>query len=176
MLNRHEVPLLNLADRDFLGEDAWRRNFTLLRTYGLSFDLSINPGQMAQAASFLGGHPDTPTAVCHLGFPIERYDSGIELWRSGMAALAERPNVFVKMSGMGMFDRYWTADSIKRIVLETIEMFGTGRVMFGSNFPVDRPMSSAEQLRDALLQVTETLSDSERDNLFFRTASTFYRI
>lgn len=176
MLNRHEVELLTFADRDYMSDNVWRRNFGLLRNHGLSFDLSINPGQMIQAAEFVGMYPDIPIALCHLGFPIERYGQGIEVWQAGMRALAQRPNVFVKMSGMGMFDRYWTSDSVKRIVLETMDLFGIERMMFGSNFPIDKLMMPATDLKAALMKVVETLSQAERDRLFFGTASHFYRI
>lgn len=176
MLNRHPVPLLNLADHDYLSNEIWLRNFALLHTYDLSFDLSINPFQMLQAARFAGTYLDVPMALCHLGFPIERYGAGIEIWRSGMQALAARPNVYVKMSGIGMFDRYWNADGVKRIILETLDMFGVKRMMFGSNFPIDKLMVPAADLMNALFDVTKTLSNTEREQLFFTTASEFYRI
>lgn len=176
MLNRHEVALLTFARRDYLSDDLWRRNFALLRNHGLSFDLSINPGQMMQAAEFARAHSDTPLALCHLGFPIERYGQGIERWRAGMRALAECQNVFVKMSGMGMFDRYWTSDTIRRIVLETLDLFGVERTMFGSNFPIDKLMMSASGLKTALVDVVSHLSTSDKDRLFYGTAAQFYRI
>jgi predicted TIM-barrel fold metal-dependent hydrolase len=168
--------MLCLADRDHLADSQWQRNFALLRGYGLSFDLSVNPAQMPQAAALARAHPDIPLALCHLGFPIERHGWGIECWRAGMAALRDCPNVCVKMSGIGMFDRYWTRESVRRIVCEALDLFGPDRMMFGSNFPIDKLMASAVELKQALLDVTGVLSDEEQRQLFFGTASRFYRI
>ncbi|MCP3732789.1 amidohydrolase family protein [Sphingomonas sp. MG17] len=176
MLNRDETSMLCLADRDHLADSQWQRNFALLRGYGLSFDLSVNPAQMPQAAALARAHPDIPLALCHLGFPIERHGWGIECWRAGMAALRDCPNVCVKMSGIGMFDRYWTRESVRRIVCEALDLFGPDRMMFGSNFPIDKLMASAVELKQALLDVTGMLSDEEQRQLFFGTASRFYRI
>jgi predicted TIM-barrel fold metal-dependent hydrolase len=49
-------------------------------------------------------------------------------------------------------------------------------MMFGSNFPIDKLMASAVELKQALLDVTGVLSDEEQRQLFFGTASRFYRI
>ena len=41
-----------------------------------------------------------------------------------MRALAAQPNVWLKISGLGMVDWRWTEDSIRPFVLETIEILG----------------------------------------------------
>ena len=59
-----------------------------------------------------------------------------------MKRLASADNVVAKISGLGMVDWHWTVDSIRPFVRHTIDCFGTDRVMFGSNFPVDRLYSA----------------------------------
>jgi predicted TIM-barrel fold metal-dependent hydrolase len=93
-----------------------------------------------------------------------------------MRQLAERPNVSVKISGLGMSEPNWTADSIRPLVLETIAIFGTDRSMFASNFPVDRAFSSFDVLYDAFRSITAGFSDSERRALFHDNAERIYRI
>ena len=63
-----------------------------------------------------------------------------------MRALGAQPNVWVKISGLGMVDWRWTEDSIRPFVLKTIELFGPDRCMFASNFPVDKLYSSFDAL------------------------------
>src|ERR1700704_7209271 len=68
-----------------------------------------------------------------------------------MAELARRPNVTVKVGGLGMamgwFDFYqqpsppssqMLADAFKPWVETCIDLFGAERCMFESNFPVDK--------------------------------------
>ena len=41
ILNVHEIPRFNHADRDYLKDPLWRKNFSLLKKYNLSFDLQL---------------------------------------------------------------------------------------------------------------------------------------
>jgi hypothetical protein len=51
-------------------------------------------------AEVAGAFPRIRIAVNHTGFPWDRSEAGLELWRKGMEALARQPNVFVK--GLGV--------------------------------------------------------------------------
>lgn len=93
-----------------------------------------------------------------------------------MRALAACPNVAVKISGLGMVDHRWTVDSIRPFVLETIDMFGTGRCLFASNFPVDRLFSDYARLWRAYDALTADLSAAERTALFHDNAVRVYRL
>ncbi len=114
--------------------------------------------------------------VNHTGMPRDRDPAGLEVWRKGMRQLAERPNVSVKISGLGMSEPNWTADSIRPLVLETIDIFGTDRAMFASNFPVDKAWSTFDVLYDAFKTITTGFSDGERRAMFHDNAERIYRI
>ena len=63
--------------------------------------------------------------------------AGVAAWGAQLTELASAPNVACKISGMGMSDHDWTADSIRESVLRCIDAFGLERSMFGTNWPVD---------------------------------------
>lgn len=177
MVSWHEVPQNTFIDRpDLLTDSQWLAGFALLKKYDLSFDLQVYPPQMADAAALAAKHPDTAIALCHTGMPLDRDPESLELWRRGMAALAEQPNVTVKISGLGMFEHGWTAESIRPYVLHAIECFGTERCMFGSNFPVDKLYSSYRTIYEAFDEITRDFSEGERAALFAGNAERFYRI
>jgi predicted TIM-barrel fold metal-dependent hydrolase len=160
-----------------LYEDAvWRANLEHAGGLGLSFDLQLLPEQMAAGASVAAAHPGLGFVLCHTGQPLRRDPEGIEAWRSGMRDLARLDNVTVKISGLGMFDRAWTVDSIRPFVLETIEIFGPRRAMFASNFPVDGMMSSYRRLWQAYEVITRGFAPDERRLLFAETARRVYRL
>jgi predicted TIM-barrel fold metal-dependent hydrolase len=177
LLNWDPDPARSQSDRpDYLSDDSWRAGYALLRKYGASYDLQVFPFQMADAARLAGDYPDIPMIVNHTGMPRDRDPAGLQVWRQGMRQLAERPNVSVKISGLGMSEPSWTADSIRPLVLETIDIFGKDRSMFASNFPVDKAFSSYDVLYDAFKSITARFSDSERRALFHDNAERIYRI
>lgn len=176
IINRHPDPVLNFADRDYLNDPVWRRNFGLLKRFGLSFDLQIYPSQMAEAAALAAENPDVSIILNHTGMPITRDEEHLALWRSGMRQLAARPNVSTKISGIGMLDHRWSVASIRPIVLETIEIFGIDRCAFASNFPVDSLFSDYDTLWNAFKEITAGFSETETAKLFHDNAARLYRI
>ena len=176
ILNWHPDPAKTYTPRDLLTDESWHRGFGLLSRHGLSFDLQIYPSQMPAAARLAARHPDTALILNHTGMPVDKDAAGIEAWRTGMRALAARPNVFVKISGLAMLDWRWTRESLTPFVLETLEIFGADRVMMASNFPVDRLFGAFAGFIDAYLSLLTGASGSERAKLFARNAERIYRI
>ncbi len=154
----------------------WRENLGLLGELGLSFDLQLTPGQVPRIAEVLAQAPDTRIALCHCGSPWDQSEAGLDSWRSGLRRLASLPNVYCKISGLGMFDHDWTVESIRPIVESCIGIFGAGRAMFGSNFPVDKLHAAYSRVWGAYEAITAGLSAQDRQKLFGDTARAFYRI
>lgn len=176
IVNWHADPLKTYTPRDLLQDDAWRRGFARLARHGLSFDLQIYPSQMPEAARLAATHPDIQLILNHAGMPTDRDEDGLRAWRDGMALLAAQPNVAVKISGLAMIDRTWTIDSIRPFVLTAIDLFGPGRTMFASNFPVDRLYGGFGRHYDAYDAIVADFSDAERRRLFAGAAVEIYRL
>ena len=176
ILNRHQDPGVNFVDRDYMRDEPWQRGFGRLRAHGLSFDMQLYAPQMADGAATARRHPDTQIIINHTGMPLDRDAEGLAAWRSGMRALAACPNVAVKISGLGMAMHHWTVAMIRPFVLETIEMFGTGRCLFASNFPVDKLFSDYATVWGAFDQITADFSTAERNSLFHDNAVRLYRL
>lgn len=176
IVNWHKDPTKTYGPTDKLLDAQWRAGFALLAKYGLSFDLQLYPSQMAVAAELAGAHPDIPLIINHAGMPTDRDDAGLAAWRDGLAALAERPNVSCKISGLAMIDRAWTVESLKPFILTVIETFGVDRCMFASNFPVEKVHGSFGAFYAAYDAITARFSDDERETLFARAARRIYRL
>jgi predicted TIM-barrel fold metal-dependent hydrolase len=163
-------------NRDLLADPLWRANLALLERFGFSFDMQVYPQQMEAAAEIVGRNEGVQFILCHAGAPTDPSPEGREAWRRGMRRLAERPNMAVKISGFGMFDRRWTAETIRPLVLETIDCFGPERCMFASNFPVDGMATSYGAIWRAFDTITEGFGEAERRLLFHDNAARYYRI
>lgn len=174
VVNRHPDPLYNYVGRDFMREPEWQQGFKLLAKFGLSFDMQLYPHQFAEAAAIAAANPDTPIIINHAGMWADRDLTGWRAWRDGLRTLAARPNMFIKISGLGMFDHRFTTDSLRPLVLETIDTFGTGRAMFASNFPVDKLFSDYPTLWAAYADIVAGCSEDEQAALFRTNAERIY--
>lgn len=106
-----------------------------------------------------------------------------------MRQLAGCKNVTVKLGGLGMpvvgmdlHERELPPSSQDlatawRPYMETcLDIFGTERCMFESNFPVDKQSCGYSELWNAFKQLTVSYSDTERTALFSGTAARVYRL
>ncbi|HWK30166.1 MAG TPA: amidohydrolase family protein [Solirubrobacter sp.] len=171
-LHWHENPAFRFASAPDRAQDpVLNANLAQLPGLGLVFELQVFPNQVASATRLVADHPDLTFVLIHAGMPIAG-----EPWREALAALAEHPNVHVKLSGQGTFvhrvDREWIAE-VTRTVLDT---FGSGRAMFGSNFPVESLWTDFSSLIDAWLGVLAEYPEAVRADVLGGTARRVYRL
>jgi predicted TIM-barrel fold metal-dependent hydrolase len=159
-----------------MGDPAWRRGFALLATHGLSFDLQTPWWHFEEAAELAASHPETQIVINHTGLPADRSDAGLAGWRRAMERVAAQPNVAVKISGIGVPGQPWSVETNRRVVLDTIEVFGVERCMFASNFPVDSLVASFAIIFSGFSTITEEFTQQERRRLFHDNAVHFYRM
>ena len=172
----HDDPRLSyVARRDLMDDPAWQRGFARLGPAGLSFDLQVFPGQMQDAARLAQDFPDTAIIVNQAGMPDGLIDGDMAPWQRGMTLLAGQPNVCIKISGLAMLKPGWSVGELARIMEIAAEAFGAGRMMVGSNFPVDRLFRSYREIFQAYLDVTQSWSADERTAILSGTAARIYR-
>jgi predicted TIM-barrel fold metal-dependent hydrolase len=176
IVNWHRDPQRSYSPADVTTSEAWMRGFGLLSKYGLSFDLQAYPGQFAHLASLIARHPDTQVIIDHNGMAVPADESGWSQWRDGMTALAALPNVAVKISGMGFAWRPWDVEQARPYVLDTIELFGSDRAMFASDFPTDKLFGSFDKHLGTYDAITADFSTDERHALFAGNANRIYRL
>lgn len=172
----HADPLKTYTSRDVLLDPAWEAGFARLARHGLSFDLQLYPAQMQTAAAIGARHPDIPLIVNHAGLPTDRDADGMTIWREGLRRLAALPHCAIKISGLGITDRAWTPDTLRPVVLDCIDTFGTERAMFASDFPVERVHGTFDAFYSAFDAITADFSADERERLFAANAEAIYRI
>lgn len=169
-----DKPALCFAGEHFLHNPLWRENFALLAKHNLSFDAQLYPEQMHDAAALFAEHPDTPIIIDHAGSPHDQSDRGMEKWREGINAMAALPQCSVKLCGFGMFDQQWNAETIRPMVEHLVETFGTDRILFGSNFPVDKLMRTYEDCVIDIAELIAPLGDEAIDAVFAGNAKRIY--
>jgi len=178
-----------------LADKTFREGFAVLSRLGLSYDVSLYHPQIKEVADLGGAFPDTRIVLNHVGgvLGIGAYRSKrnevFSRWAASIKALATRPNVYVKLGGLGQgytglgFDEQAEPPSSEMIAarfrpyIETcIEAFGAPRCMFESNFPVDKISYSYHVFWNACKLLAKGASSTEKADLFGGAAARCYRL
>jgi predicted TIM-barrel fold metal-dependent hydrolase len=157
-----------------LDPEAVRPGLAALSDRGLCWELQCVWEQMDTALECATEHDGLKIMLVHAGFPLGRDDEYRKSWEASIRRLAAAPNVYCKLSGLGMGDHEWTVDSWRPWLETCIDAFGVERCAFGSNFPVDRLYAGYESVLNAVEVVTAGLNDAERERIFAGTARDFY--
>jgi L-fuconolactonase len=198
---RHTVswdPHPEMASREpegVLPTAEFRAGARVLAQMGLSLDTGLYFPQLSELAAFAQAVPELTIILNHLGGlqrvgPYANRDQEVlPAWRSGIAAVAACPNVYLKLGGIGGprlgFDWHTRdkpigseelAASIAPFMTYCIEQLGPERCMFESNFPPDKVSFSHHVLYNAFKRLSAGYSASERAALFEDTAVRAYRI
>lgn len=181
--------------RGLLGSSTFRQGLACLEKLELSFDAWLYHPQLAELAELARVFPNLSIVLDHMAGPlgIGPYSGHREevftAWHSGLTELAQCANVAVKLGGltMTMSGFAWhkreappgseeLARAMGPYYRACIELFGPGRCMFESNFPVDRASCSYTVLWNAFKRLSSGYSTAERAALFHDTASRIYRL
>jgi L-fuconolactonase len=62
------------------------------------------------------------------------------------------------------------------VIQHTLDCFGSGRVMFASNFPMDSVSSSLTNIIDAFSDIVQDYNENALKSIFYENAKRFYRL
>jgi len=176
-LHWHENPQYRFAARPDLPSDpAVIRNVGRLAEYGLAFDLQVFTGQMDHACRLVDACPGVTFVLQHAGMLEDTSPPGRDTWRTAMADLAARPNACAKLSGFGTFVHRVDTDLIAWLWHETVALFGAGRCLWGSNFPIEKLWTGYPALLAAHRAAAQTLPEAAQAAIFHDTACRVYRL
>jgi L-fuconolactonase len=182
------------APYDFLSDERFRAGAAVLGDMGLVLEIFITFDLLESLAGYARTAPELPIVLDHVGVPLivgewaGRRAEVLERWRAGMRELAECENVTIKLGGIGMsfvtdpadFSSPPTSEEIAAHwgpeLRFLIELFGTGRCMFESNFPFDDHLCDYSTLWNVFKRVAAGASATEKANLFHDTAAAFFRL
>jgi predicted TIM-barrel fold metal-dependent hydrolase len=172
----------------------FREGARVLARMDLSLDVWCFHAQLAELADLAGAVPELTIILDHFGTPESQGPwAGREAearadWAAEIRELAQRPNVLVKLGGLGMdvsgpipaetgpAPSEVLAARWRPYVETCLEAFGAARCMFESNFPPDRAAGSYGATWNAFKRIVRSCSEDEKDRLFRGTAAAAYRI
>ncbi len=163
-------------DRFILGRE-FGRGVALLKEYSLTYDILIFERHLPYAAEFVDScDPGQIFVLDHIGKP-EIGKGKMEPWTKNLRELARRQNVFCKLSGMVTeAGPAWTEERLRPYAETVLEAFGTGRVIFGSDWPVCTARIRYGEWVRLVSKWIARLSPDEQNNIMGGNARKAYRL
>lgn len=129
--------VLHVVPDEVSTTSTFRNNVKRLSDTGLTFDLCVRPEQLPLACKLVDHCPAVSFVLDHCGVPDIKNNS-LEPWRTNIAELSMRSNVTAKISGVMAYadPDHWVLDDLRPYVEHTLDTFGFGRVIWGSDSPV----------------------------------------
>ncbi len=167
---------LAAAQPSLMMDAAWRDGFALLGTYGLHFDLQTPWWHLDEAVLLAQDFPRITIIINHAALPDSTTVAGLERWAAAVGRVAQCPNVVMKVSGMGMAGKPWAGDRNDFVVQACINAFSPQRIMFGSNFPVDKLCASFDEIFSGFKRIAGAYAFEDQADMFFNNARRIYRL
>lgn len=166
-----------VADRPGVLSDAtFRGMLALLEDQGLCLECVVVPAQLPEVLALARAHSGLTVVLNHFATLEPEQPGNLQDWRSGIAALAEVPNVVVKLSGLWTVDRGWDATVLHPHVRHLLDCLGGGRVLYGSNLPVEGVNCPLARQFEQLEQVLGDQPSEVLAEVFSGTARRVYRL
>jgi L-fuconolactonase len=160
----------------FLDREDFNRGIAELTRRDLTYDILIRRDQLEEATRFVDRHPNQRFVLDHLAKP-NIAGAEIEPWRTQLFDLAQRKNVWCKVSGMVTEADWsrWTLDDLRPYLDAAAEAFGVERLMAGSDWPVCLVAASYATWWETLDAYLARFSDEERTRILGLNALGFYQ-
>jgi L-fuconolactonase len=172
---RHQVH--DEEDAEWLLRPEVRRGLAAVGATGLVYDLLLRPRELPAALETARALPDVRFVIDHIAKPP--IASGeIAEWARLLAPFGALPHVSCKLSGMITEAdwRRWTPDDLRPYVETAVKVFGTERVMYGSDWPVCLLAGEYAAVKHALEEALPPLSEQEWAAIFGGNATRVYGI
>ena len=168
------------ADVDFMLQEKFIRGIGKLNNYGYTYDLLVRPEHLGNCIALVEQFPNQQFVIDHLAKPSITTGT-MSPWQEDINSLAERQNVYCKLSGM-VTEADFTAWGEEELPLNeflpymdvVLEAFSADRLMYGSDWPVCTLASTYDEVYDIVNEYIIKLSVDEQARIMGDTATNFY--
>jgi len=162
---------------DALDPDArsTRHLLAWLREHSLVFELVATPESLPRWVRVLADFDDLKVVLEHLGSPARTHDEDLASWREAMTGVASATTWSCKVSALGLLLRDHSVEGVEPWLLAAAEAWGWGRLLYGSNMPMDTVrVTHAEQFATIDDVVTKHADAAAADAFFRANAASTY--
>jgi L-fuconolactonase len=143
----------------------------------LTFDFLAKPPNLPFIPQVMDQVPDLRAVVDHIAKPIIA-DHLVEPWLTDMRKVASINGIHCKISGMitEADQNNWIVDDLRPYVHHVLGMYGTDRLMFGTDWPVCTLAGEYKSVVAAAREILGSLSPAAHADVFGGTATRFYNL
>jgi L-fuconolactonase len=165
------------ADDYYMLRDDFNRGAAELKRFGLAYDILIFDRHLPQTIKFVDRHPNQVFIMDHLAKPRVR-DGLVSPWRENMRKLAQRPNVYCKVSGLATEADHtgWSEQQLLSYMNIVLEIFGPKRILFGSDWPVCLLAIGYSKWAEIVAKFAGQLTEEEKERIWSATAREAYQL
>lgn len=164
-------------DDDFMLRSDFRRGIAQLEAHKLAYDLLLFPKHLERAVKLVESFPRQRFVLDHLGKPLIK--AGImEPWKSDLARLAAKPNIWCKLSGMvtEADHELWQYEDLLAYMEVVLNTFEPDRIMLGSDWPVCRLAGEYSEVINIVHEFIESLSQRDQEKVLYQNAIDCYKL
>jgi L-fuconolactonase len=168
------------APPGFCLDPKFVRGIQLLGELGLRYDLCMRPDELTDAGKLVDACPNTKFILDHCGNAKVHGPDGKApdrtAWQRDLAALAKRPNLVCKVSGIVISAKKgdWSAADLAPIVNHVLDSFGPDRVIFAGDWPVCTSVATLAEWVNALKAIVRERPEEQQRKLFHDNAVRIY--
>jgi L-fuconolactonase len=164
-------------DDQYMLRPEFRHGMALLGEHELAYDLLLFPRHLPAAVMLVDEFEDQLFVLDHIAKPAIR-DGLLAPWKHDLERLAERPNVFCKLSGMVTEAKWseWRPADFRPYLDVVLEAFGPERLMIGSDWPVCTLAGDYASTMGLVLDYVSALSQDARAGILGGNCARFYGI
>ncbi len=165
------------SDHNFLLRPKFLQGISLLKKFNFTYDILVFPHQLGATLEFVKQFPNQKFVIDHIAKPYIK-DGFFDGWAALMREIAKRENVYCKLSGMITEADYqhWTIDQLLPYMDFVLDVFGPGRLMFGSDWPVCLVAGSYTQVKNTAMNFISKLSETEQLAIMGKNVIKFYNL
>ena len=171
--------LQSLPDDNWILRDTLQSALSALVELGLRFDALVFTRHLDAIAVVAHRWPQLQIVIDHAAKPpiAQKSAQATQQWRTGMARVAEFPNVHCKLSGLFTeMDTDQSRDDAIPYVEHVLRVFGAERVMWGSDWPVLKLRNRYSEWYEWVMKRIAPLDDSQRTAIMGDNAQRFYKL
>ena len=158
------------------GPTKIKEGIEYLNTNNLTFDALVRPHHLENLLIFAKKYESLPIVIDHIAKP-KIIDGEIDKWKNDMKKLSELDNIFCKYSGiLTEVGENYKKEQILPYIDYIFEIFSTKKIMWGSDWPVLTMAENYLTWFDIAFDFSQSLSKDEKDNVFSKTATNFYKL
>jgi L-fuconolactonase len=163
--------------KGFLLNEKFLNGIQYLHNFQFTYDILIYENQLQEAIEFVNKFPSQKFIIDHCAKPSIKNKS-INEWKQLMKVIAQNENVFCKISGLITEATWsqWNDEAFYPYLDAVFDFFGTGRILFGSDWPVMLLSGNYLKWKKLVEQYMEPFSAEQKQKVFRENAIAFYNL